>query len=230
MGESLDLELDYIRGLVEGIRDHWEFLNTPYHPLGFEPAAFYHRWLEDYFGDGWLAEEAARRRCLEDAGRGLEIAQLIPALEGMSYGQVPAAVDAEFINGSFRKHSAWAAHKLAVKAVCEPLDDAELNELSWRLTDLVARGDGPLREALSRAARSAGQKGGRNSAASRRADFESAVATTCQLAKTLLMERDRTPADLVSVLVKRLGRTAPTVREHLRAGGLYPEKKKRKSS
>lgn len=213
--------------MVEAIREHWEFLNTPYSPLGFSPAPFYYRWLEQYFGDGWLADESGRQRCEEHAGRGLEIALFIPVLQEMSDGEVPAD-DGELINVSFRKHAAWKAWLLARKAIAEPLAEAELNELGWCLTELVARGDDTLRKALRRAARKAGQKGGTNSAATRRASFATAAAETCKVARDLQKQRARKPADLVSLLATRLGLSRPTVRAHLRHEGLYPDEKKRK--
>nr|WP_152513152.1 hypothetical protein [Pseudomonas sp. P818] len=228
MGGSVELELDYIMGMVESIRDHWDFLSSPYHPLGFSPAPFYHPWLERYFGDGWLADESGRQRCEEHAGRGLEIALFIPMLEGMMLEARDAVDNADFMNVSFRKSAALSAWILAKKAIAEPLNDAELNELGWRLTELVARGDGTLRRALREAARKAGQKGGTHSAATRRADFAAAAAETCRLARDVQKERARKPADLVSVLATRLSLSKPTVRAHLRHEGLYPDEKKRK--
>ncbi len=228
MGGTVELELDYIRGMVEAIREYWDFVKSPYHPLGFSPAPFYHRWLEQHFGDGWLADESERQRCEEQAGRGLEIALFIPMLEGMSFGAECEVDDADFMNVSLRKHSAWSAYRLAKKAIAEPLDDAELNELGWRLTELVARGDDTLRRALREAARKAGRKGGTHSAATRRSDFVTAAAKTCELARDIQRERARKPADLVSVIAARLSLSKPTVRAHLRQGGLYPDEKKRK--
>ncbi|MBL4834086.1 MAG: hypothetical protein JKY26_08945 [Pseudomonas sp.] len=228
MGDSLGLELDYIYALVDGIRDHWDYLNTPYSPLGFEPATFYLPWLERHFHEDWLSDERARQRLADCPNLAPAIGQFIPTLGALSHAVI-AAQSTHEPKEFLLKAAAREAYRLATKAVREPLDEAELNKLGWCLTDLVARGDQPLRDALRAAAKKAGQKGGQRSAETRKETFAWSAAQTCQIARQVLNERTRPKDQLVGVLVARLGLSRPAVIRHLRTEGLYPAVKKRKT-
>jgi hypothetical protein len=227
MDESGDIALEYIMGIVESVRTHWEFLATPYSPLGFEPAPFYRNWFERYCGPDAVRMESVRQQILEHGGKGLAVAGLIPELWEI-WINCGASLDSE--RNAVRSHAAWNAWELAVKATKEPLSDAELNGLGWHLTTLAAMSDGQFRETLCSLQRKAGQKGGRHSAAVRSVEFDDRANETCRQARALLRERSHTPSDIVRILASRTGKSRPTIIKHLRTEGLYPPEKKRKPS
>lgn len=229
MSESGDIALDYILSIVEGVRAHWEYLSTPYYPLGFEPAPFYRRWVEQYFGADTLVDEGIRREVAAHGGQGLAVAGLIPELWDI-WCERHSDPDADALGAAIRSHAAWGAWVLAVKAIKEPLSDAELNGLGWHLTTLAAVSGGHFRKTLCQMQRKAGQKGGMQSASARRVEFAARAAQTCKMAAAILASRSCSPADLVRILVSRTGLSAPTIKKHLRTAALYPEEKKRKLS
>ncbi|MGK4341146.1 hypothetical protein ACSMFT_07745 [Ectopseudomonas oleovorans] len=229
MDESGDIALEYIMGIVESVRTHWEFLAAPYAPLGIEVAPFYRQWFTNYFGADAAHMECVRQRILEHGGKGLAVAGLIPELWEI-WSSRHASDDDNFERSAIRGHAAWNAWELAVKATKEPLSDAELNGLGWHLTTLAAMSDGQFRETLCSLQRKAGQKGGRRSAAVRSVEFDDRANETCRQARALLRERLHTPSDIVRILAGRTGKSRPTIIKHLRTEGLYPPEKKRKPS
>lgn len=227
---SILLDLESIDGVVSGIRDHWELVtNGPYQPLGFEPAEFYRPWLTRTLGDDWLTREHERKLLLDDGGHIRWLAsKLVPVL-AMSCRELKRDIhNCDAARGA-RILACTIAHELSEKATREALSEAELNQLGWNLTTLVALSDETLLQLLADHRRAAGRKGGQRSAATRAEQFEVAAEATCETARKILAGRQLSPSHLVAVLAGRSGLSKPTVIKHLRTQSLYPPKKKKRS-
>lgn len=226
MDDSLLPELEYIGVLIESIESHWALLNTPYAPLGFAPARFYLPWLERHFVDGWLDDERFRQTLLASPNVAPPIADFVPVLRHLSRQPLPWGDVDQLARAGIRRQSARAALGLAEKACAGPLSEAESNGLGWHLTTLIALGADTVRAALREAAQKSGKKGGQHSAEVRSAEFDIAAAATCKAARNILRSQAQLPfAELVARLVESQGKTAPTIRKHLRTEGLYPAAK-----
>lgn len=226
MDDSLLPELEHIGVLIEGIRWHWDYLNTPYAPLGFEPAPFYLPWLINYLGESVKDEEFLRRTALENPGlMPFPITGFVRVLHDLSYEQWPDSDD-QIERFGIKRMAAQKAHGLAEKASVGPLSEAELNALGWHLTTLVALGSDSLKAALL----SLQVKGGVKSGESRRAENADRDRAICDAGKRLIAEGRavRSLAGIISDTAAAEGLSAKQVRTILRVGGVMPALSKKR--
>lgn len=226
MDYSLLPELEYIGVLIDGIRWHWDYLNTPYAPLGFEPAPFYLPWLFNYLGESVRDEEFFRRAALENPGlMPFPITGFIRILRDLSHEQLPDSGDKPLMRAGIKRMAAQAAHDLSKKASSGPLSEAELNALGWHLTTLVALGSDSLKAALL----SLQVKGGVKSGESRRAENADRDRAICSAGKRLIAEGRtvRSLAGIISDTAAAEGLSAKQVRTILRVGGVVPTSSKK---
>lgn len=225
MEDGLLPELEYIGVLIDGIRDHWDYLNTPFSPLGFEPAPFYLPWLINHLGADWADDERFRRELLEDPGLiPSPIAGFVQVLHGLSHELLPDSGD-QIMRVGIKRMAARAAVELAEKASIGPLSDAELNALGWHMTTLVALGSDSLKAALL----SLKVKGGVKSGESRRAENAGRDRAICDAGRRLIEEGRavRSLAGIISDTAAAGGLSVKQVRTILRAGGVVPASSKK---
>ena len=229
MDDSLLPELEYIGVLIDGIRWHWDYLNTPYAPLGFEPAPFYLPWLINYLGESVRDDEYFRRAALKNpALMPLPITGFVQVLRDLAHEQLSDSDNQALMRAGIKRMAARTAHDLAEKASGGPLSEAELNALGWHLTTLVALGSDSLKAALL----SLQVKGGVKSGESRRAENADRDRAICDAGKRLIAEGRavRSLAGIISDTAAAEGLTAKRVRTILRAGGVVPASSKKREA
>ena len=228
MDDSLLPELEYIGVLIDGIRWHWDYLNTPYAPLGFEPAPFYLPWLINLMGESLKDDEFFRRAALKNpALMPFPITGFVRVLRDLSHERLPDSDDRQpLVRAGIKRMAAQAAHDLAKKASSGPLSEAELNALGWHLTTLVALGSDSLKAALL----SLQVKGGVKSGESRRAENADRDRAICDAGKRLIAEgrAGRSLAGIISDTAAAEGLSAKQVRTILRVGGVVPASSKKR--
>lgn len=222
MTDNEYLAVDHIGGLIYSIESHWRFLQGdspkwPEIPAFVFVAEEMRAPHEHNQGDNLL-----RRRLLTDPNH------LCPAFRVID--TLWAIANEEYKDESPREHlrisSAWTAHALAQKSMKMALSKAELNELGWMLTQLVALDTKPIKAALL----SLQVNGGVKSGESRRADTAERDRDICAYG-THLQSEGHEDHEIVGMAVKtkRWDLTGKRIREILREGKvLPPAKKKRK--
>lgn len=226
MKDSLLPELEYIGVLIDGIRYHWDYLNTPYAPLGFEPAPFYLPWLINLMGESLRDDEFFRRAALKNpALMPFPITGFVRVLHDLSHEQLPDSDD-QVVRVGLKRMAARTAHDLAEKACVGPLSEAELNALGWHLTTLVALGSDSLKAALL----SLKVKGGVRSGESRRAENADRDKAICDAGRRLIEEGRpvRSLSGIISDTAVAGGLSVKQVRTILRAGGVLPTASKKR--
>lgn len=219
------LELDNIQGLVLSIEYHWDFLLGNYPDWSPMPGVllapgFMRRLCENRWKD-----ELLRRKLRLDPAFQCPAWQILDTLQSAMFTRVKSE---DPIKQMIAQGVAQDAYQLAKKSMTEALTKAELNELGWLLTRLVAMSVAPIKEAL----RNWGQaKGGIKSGEMRRVESVDRDLAICAAGRQLLTA-GRSFHSLAGIISRRSeseGLSEKRVREILRIGGVLPALKKKGS-
>ncbi|OCW21075.1 hypothetical protein [Pseudomonas sp. S3E12] len=201
MRDARFLALFRIEGLVRAIEAYWGFL----------------------FNDDtrWGADRLKQEVMFGQDG-GAPGISVINGLLSVLAGQNKARSPLE----SLRITSAHSAILLAEKSLTEPLSKAELNELGWLLTKLVALDTKPIKAALL----SLQVKGGVKSGESRRAGNSERDAAICRAGERLKSEGRgvRELSGIIADTETGAGLSKKQIRALLRAGNVIPAPRKKK--
>ena len=223
MTDNEYLAVDHIEGLIYSIESHWRFLQGDYPKWPEIPAFVFVGGEMRTSHEHNQGDDLLRRRLLTDPNH------LCPAFRVID--TLWAVANEEYRDESPREHlrisSAWTAHALAQKSMKMALSKAELNELGWMLTQLVALDTKPIKAALL----SLQVNGGVKSGESRRAENADRDKAICAQGNRLKSE-GHAERDIAGIIVSNNQwglKTTKRVREILRAGGvLQPATKKGK--
>lgn len=210
------LVVERIGGFIFSIESHWNFLQgvTPGWPL--TPGFIFADGAMQVLGEDVRADNLLRQRLLDDPTHQCPAIRIIDTLW--------AVANEGYKDESVREHlrigSAWSAYTTAKKSMTNALTKAELNELGWMLTQLVALDSEPIKKVLL----SLHAKGGLKSGESRRAGNSVRDSAICHAGQRLKSE-GRTERDLVGIIAETetgAGLSGKRIREILRNGGVIP--------
>ena len=219
------LELENIQGLVLSIESHWDFLTGNYPDWTKVPSVMIAPGLMKLLCESRWRDELLRRKLRLDPAFQCPAWQILDTLQSAISTQVESE---DSIKQMIAHSSAWDAYVLAEKSMTEALTKAELNELGWLLTRLVALNVAPIKVTL----RSWGQaKGGVKSGEIRRFENVGRDLTICAAGRQLLAAGR--PFHSISGIISRRGEgkglSEKRVRTILRIGGVLPPPEKKGS-